>query len=220
MNTDRKLDGVADFAVPIADAAMAVIEQIPVLGIAVGMLRGYDKIRDHVFEQKIRSFFAGLGSKSDEEIGAMASRCEDPKEAKAVGETLLLTLDRLSSLLKCEYLGVLFIAYLKRKISAEQLRRLALAIDGAFEDDLAEFLIWDPPYGRQLRNVLFYKHLERIGLTAFHDPLVMRGGMTDPPAMQITPLGAALRNAYWEVRPSKEMEDWKMKLNAQRPTVD
>ena len=204
-----------DFATPISDAVMGVLEQIPVVGIAVGIARSYDTIRDHVFEQKMRSFFTGLGSQPDEEVKAMDARCEDPKEAEAVGETLFLTLDRLNSISKCELLGVMFVAYLRRVISSEELRRLALAIDGAFEDDLKEFLIWYSPFDRQVRNDICYKNLDRAGLTKFNDPLVVRGGMTELPAIEVSPLGKALRKAYWTVRPTSEMAHFHKTISKQ-----
>jgi hypothetical protein len=69
----------------------------------------------------------------------MRERAES-EEGKRVGEPLLLVLERLSDMLKPSWLARCFAAYLAGEITASNLRRLAVAIDAAFGDDLLELI--------------------------------------------------------------------------------
>ena len=50
-------------------------------------------------------------------------------------------LEKLTDMEKPQLLGQIFVAYLENIITAVELRRLSLAVDVAFMDDLAKFLV-------------------------------------------------------------------------------
>jgi len=186
------------------------------LGMAIGFLKTVDDLRNRAFEAKLRSFVEGLGDQNPADIEQMASEASTPDEGKIIGETLFLTLDSYTALDKCEILGVLFAAYLKRVISQEDFRRLALAIDGAFIDDLQSFLENPlPPIWLRPRDETFYAHLERVGLTKTHSDILRRNG-TVSGQIKPTPLGEAFRSGFWAIRPYEVPpipEEWRDKFN-------
>jgi hypothetical protein len=125
---------------PSADAVLSALDCLPVIGVAVGLLKTVDDFRSRAMIAKLKSFIDGAGNISSEDIAAMEESFLDPDQKQTLGETLLLTLDSYTTLIKCELLGELFLCFLKKLISGEELRRMALAINGAFEEDLRKLV--------------------------------------------------------------------------------
>lgn len=117
------------------------VASIPVVGTAIKVCKGIDDLRARAFAAKLERFVSSLELTTDSAKDALVRRVQaSPEEARKVGETLFLVLDRFIDLDKPEMLAKVFIAYVDRAISATDLQRLAQAIDIAFADDLRELL--------------------------------------------------------------------------------
>lgn len=201
------LDAVATTAEVIADAAMRgdVLEAIPFVNLAVKALKGRDSIRDAFYAEKLVGFVKGIGELTPEDVLRMRQKLSDDDEARKAGETLLLVLDRLTDLDKPELLGFVFRQFADGKFSSTELRRLAVAIDMAFADDL--------------RIVLHRGYEERQALEDAKERLVAAGlarlrfgeGLKDESVVRYvsTPLGQLLFhvvNGFPD--PDQEIDTW------------
>lgn len=111
-----------------------VLAEVPVVGLAVKVARAIDSVRDRALIAKLSRFALALDGISEKEREAYKKKLqENPKEAKHVGETLFLVLDRLTDLSKPELLGQVFVTYMDGTIDAVTLRRLSQAIDVALK---------------------------------------------------------------------------------------
>ncbi len=127
----------------LADIALGgnVLAGVPIIGTAFNLLKAVDNIRDRAFAAKLYKFAIAFDRISAEEKQKMQKKIgSDEKEAEHVGETLFLVLDRLTDLSKAYVLGYIFVSYLRGDITANELRRMAQAIDICFADDLNELL--------------------------------------------------------------------------------
>lgn len=177
---------LAEGSAPAVDAILTAVEHVPGLGIAVGILKAKDDYLSRMFKAKLRSFIEGLGNKTAEEIAAMGGKFEDPTQRESVAEALLLSLESYSSLDKCEMLGTVFQAFLKGVIDNTQLRRLALAIDKGFPDDLKRYAYED--IDESVLTPEFMESLMVSGLTKSN------GGIDGGMAIS-TPLGKVFKSA-------------------------
>lgn len=137
------LEATLEGAEVIADVLMKgeVIAEIPIIGTAFKLCKAADSVRDRAFIAKLAAFVSGLGSMPNTAKEQMRDRVNSsPEEAKRIGETLFLVLERVTDLDKPTLLSSLFLAYLKEIISADELRRMAQAIDASFFDDLQQFI--------------------------------------------------------------------------------
>jgi hypothetical protein len=117
------------------------IAAIPVVGTAFKVLRGIDEFRSRVFAAKLAKFVSEPYLQTDEAKRNIKQKvAESPDKANKVGETLFLVLDRFIDIDKPTILSKVFVAYLDNIVSADELQRLAQAIDLAFGDDLKELL--------------------------------------------------------------------------------
>lgn len=117
------------------------VASIPVVGTAIKVCKGIDDLRTRAFAAKLSRFVSQLEPNSQEtreEIQRLVAA--SPDEMQKVGETLFLVLDRFIDLDKPRLLSQVFLAYLRGRLSAEQLTRLAQAIDAAVSHDLAALL--------------------------------------------------------------------------------
>ncbi len=106
---------------------------------------------------KLASFLEGVQQQIPDAIDAMHEQLDNPETSEKITEALLLTIERYTSLKKCEIVGRLFRQYMNGMIDSELLRRMAAAIDDAFIDDLEAYLADDwtitskfKPYQAQL----------------------------------------------------------------------
>lgn len=183
----------------IADVIMHgdVLAEIPIIGTAIKICRAGDSIRDQAFASKLVRFISGLHVVPEQ----MRQKIEDkvassPKEARKVGETLFLVLERVTDLDKPLLLSQLFLAYLDTVISADELRRLAQAVDASFADDLQALL--EAKSIPEKSEEPWMQFLAYTGLTR-----VVAGQSWDDVGRlyyEVTPLGNKLRNAYFHGR--------------------
>jgi hypothetical protein len=143
-----------------------VLEAVPFVNIAFKALKAKDSIADAMFANKLVLFVNGIGELSEEELRSAKEQFlrDDGKKA---GETLLLVLDRITDLDKPELLAFLFKQFVNGELSAEQLRRLSVAVDVGFADDLRELLT--PMAGRSEEEAQdCRRRLMPTGLTSIH----------------------------------------------------
>ena len=151
----------------VIDAATdnEILKNIPVVGTAVKLVKEAVDIRDRMFAAKLTTFLQALNETTPEAREKLRQKiASSPDEAKEVGETLLLVLDKTTTLKKAEIIAYIFIAYTLEHITATDFRRLLDATDQAFIDDLIDLLSRG---GHS--NQAYMKHLSRTGLT-FADP--------------------------------------------------
>jgi hypothetical protein len=117
-----------------------LIASIPVVGLAIKALRARDSFRDVLFAEKLTLFIKHLDDMPPADRLAMRERFESDGEARAAGNTLLLVLERLTDFDKPALLAFLLACFARGQIDALALRRLAVAVDLAFPEDLREFL--------------------------------------------------------------------------------
>lgn len=136
------LDLTMSTAEAIADVLMRdeLIAAIPVIGTAFKTVKAMDSIRDHLFASKLQQFLAQAETMPQEDRVEAARMLGADDEGRKSAETLLMVLDRITDLDKPALLGMLFMHFGSGRLTASELRRLALAVDAAFSDDLEVFL--------------------------------------------------------------------------------
>jgi hypothetical protein len=143
-----------------------LLEAVPFVSLAFKALKAKDSISDAMFANKLVLFINGIGELSDDERGRPREKFLQDGGKKA-GETLLLVLDRVTDLDKPELLAFLFKQFVNELISSEQLRRLCVAVDVGFADDLRDLLT--PEAGRSEQEKQdCRRRLMPTGLTAIH----------------------------------------------------
>lgn len=200
---------VLDTSAPIVDAVLANLTEVPILGTSLKALKFKDAVVDHILQAKVTAFFKELDQHSQESIETMIEKARDPVEGPRVAETVLLSLNSFTAISKCDMLGKLFVAYLEKKISALDLRRLAGAIDAATPEDLQAFLEIVIVDGVEYIEPL--EHLTRSGLVKIK-PGQGSIGFPNHPVYDVTQLGHTLRRLF----PSKALieaivqsEEWR-----------
>jgi hypothetical protein len=117
------------------------VAAIPVIGTAFKVCKGIDDLRSRAFAAKLRNFVLSPDlSKAAAKEAILKKVQASPEDAQKVGETLFLVLDRLIDLDKPEILAKVFVAFIDSQISAEELQRLAQAIDIAYCGDIHALL--------------------------------------------------------------------------------
>ena len=168
-----------------------VLKEIPVVGTAIKICKAADNFRNRLFIAKLQRFLAGTNS-DENTRKAWIEKCKtSPDETRRIGESILLTLDRLSDLKKAELIGVLFVAYANNVIDSDDILRLTRAIDIAYIGDIEKLLAFHKcPEDTQDH---WAKQLVTSGLTE------VRGGDTFDSVgtffHNVSKLGNKLRNA-------------------------
>jgi hypothetical protein len=181
----------------VVDAAThdEVLKNIPVVGTAVKLLRAAGDIRDKMFAAKIARFLQTLDRTTPEAREKIRQKiASSADEARAVGETLLLVLDKITALEKAEIMAYVFIAYTSEHVRPPDFLRLLDAIDVAFIYDLKELL--NIPQSKHSVSATYMKHLTRTGLTFADSRLIARG--PEDWHYAVAHLGKQLIDAYSE----------------------
>ncbi len=177
-------------AAPAIDAALTTLGQFPGFSVALGLLQGFDDFRARSMAAKLASFLEGMERQLPDAIKAIDKKLDDPASREMVSEAVLLTIERYTSLKKCELVGRLFRQYMKGVIDSTVLRRLVAAIDAAFIDDLEAYLA--DAYSVVLEQKPYQALLVGAGLME----LIQSGSIGGPAARmyRATPLGVALKS--------------------------
>ena len=184
-----------------AITANDAVASIPVIGTAFKLCKGFDDLRSKAFAAKLARFFSvGALSTPKAKAAIVAKVQSSSEEARKVGETLFLVLDRFIDLDKPELLAKLFVAYLGGAITALELQRLAQAIDIAHGNDLSDLINADASVvNGNASDATYLSWMQTLipsGLT-----MNKAGGVTVVKTRnEVTPLGRLLwRAAHYEL---------------------
>ena len=114
-----------------------LLQEVPLLSQVVSLWQGGQQIRSLLFTKKLLRFLQGAGIASEEErlrfVGRMRER---PNEERRVGEHLILILEQLDDMSKPVMIGRVFADYMRRKITYDEFRQMAKAIEATSIQDL------------------------------------------------------------------------------------
>jgi hypothetical protein len=120
-----------------------IIKDIPVVGTFVRLARATMSIPDRIFAKKVERFISTVGAIPRDKRDQFHARLEAESELRRkTGEVIVLTLDRSEDLQKAAIIGKLFSHFVIGEIAFDVLRRLLVAVDRAFIDDLLCFPQW------------------------------------------------------------------------------
>jgi hypothetical protein len=118
-----------------------LLKEIPWVGWISKGISLWNTIGDRILIGKIAMFLFKLESLSKIEKEQFTERLKKDKEyRKKVGTKLLLTLDKLDDLSKCDFLAAVFDHYITKDIDYKEFDRLAHSIQQAHTADLASLL--------------------------------------------------------------------------------
>jgi hypothetical protein len=158
--------------------ASEVARVIPGIGHFVRVWKKVNDIRSRLLAAKLRKFVTDPSLQSEKAKQRMRERAGS-EEAKKIGETLFLVLDKLTDMQKPVLLAKVFAGYLDGEMSASDLRRLCDAIDAAFTDDLMQLL------NTTDESKLWKRYLASSGLTF----LIVGSWGDSPDPYELSPLG-------------------------------
>lgn len=188
MKTEKSL--IEKFSAGIApaiDIGAEALGIIPGFGPLLGVIQTLQDIQSQILLNKIRAFLDGTSSATEEDLKAAATSFDTPGKREELAGSLILAINGYTDFYKCELLGKLYLAFLRKKISSVELRRLGLAISTAFPDDIQEFLIdkcadsSPSPYKENLQRIGFIGEITG-------DKALAWGGVL----YELTPLGQTL----------------------------
>ena len=167
-----------------------LLAAIPIIGTAYKVCRGIDDLRARAFRAKLLRFVTDPSLTTDAARERLARVAATPsRESRKIGETLFLVLEQLTDMDKPPLLAKVFAGYLADRITEQELRRLASAIDTAFVEDLNQLISTSDP--NQQDPAPWKQSLVVAGLTAVGVPGPIGGRLV----YFVTPLGQALRKA-------------------------
>lgn len=110
--------------------AEGVMRDIPIVGTLVNLFRAGSSISEELFVRKLIRFLSELNEVSPQERQRLLEKYPDSsEEQKALGEKLLLALERLDDMQKPALLARFFAAYIRQEIDYTTLTRLAHALE-------------------------------------------------------------------------------------------
>lgn len=188
-----KVDLLADLGEVVIDQLLnnAVIKDIPILGCAVNLTRAGIGIRERAFLNKIKAFVDALPEQSKVERRKFLKKVEkDSKSRMRFGDAVLTVIEQSDSLLKVEWVAIIFSAFLRDDISDRELRELCHSILMTQTDHLKEFVETIRLKDRQVRELV------HTGLAAVRYPPVKinySGSIDVKPKFGLTKNGVLLR---------------------------
>jgi hypothetical protein len=118
------------------DAVVSGLHGVPVLGIAVGLLRAGRDIHKELEFKKIVIFLRELGNASPEKRKAFVSGLQRECKLEEFGENILLLLSRMDHMSKPRIVGKILAACVEGKIDYRKAMRLAAIVDRCYAEDL------------------------------------------------------------------------------------
>jgi hypothetical protein len=120
-----------------------VVKELPVVGTCVRLVRATRSVPDRIFARKVERFVFQLGRVSPEDKAKFRARLDsDADLRRRSGDAVIMALDQADDLQKADILGQLFLHFVSGAIDFAVLRRLMIAADRAFIDDLKSFPGW------------------------------------------------------------------------------
>lgn len=140
-------DLAVDFAEMGIDRLLETGKDLPVVGTIRALLQAATGIRDQMFAKKVLNFLLGTKPISRKQRECFLRKVASSKRRRKLGETLMLLLERAESYEKARLLGTVFAAFVKEKLTAEEMLTIARMVDAVDIDDLRAWLsdgpIWD-----------------------------------------------------------------------------
>lgn len=175
-----------------------VVKEVPVIRQAVAIWKTYNDARSALFAAKLEKFVTDPSLQTPEARERMREQAESP-DAKKIGETLFMVLDRLTDMLKPTWLARCYAGFLAGEFGSSELRRLAAAIDIAFGDDLVS-LISAPDPIQPNEYAPWKRYLTGSGLTE----MSAQGPIGGKTMFHITQLGELFRKTVRKHSPQSE----------------
>lgn len=113
-----------------------VLKELPVVKSILAFRKTWNEIGDQLFLRKVASFVLATPKFTQEEINIFVADHWRGEEAKRLGGTLVLILNRLDDLEKPVMLAKVFAAFVRGYINRDAFTRLAAAIDQSSIQDL------------------------------------------------------------------------------------
>ncbi len=183
----------SDLAVDIGqielDNLLPALKEIPVFKTIVAICQTCESISNQLFFRKVAHFLTSCPKFTEAERANFLQEVNDPKQFKRLSDAVVLYLSRLDDLEKPPMLAKVFAAYVRGKIPYEVFKRLAVAIDMGFIEDLMALpqISTIPSSGTLLRGLL------RTGLVEIDDQMdplaIAQGGRRLWLAYKINDLG-------------------------------
>lgn len=143
------------------------LKELPFIKTIFGIANGVINIRDKIFMAKVAKFLLSLHNISEHDRESFQKKISgDKKFKRKLGGDLMFLLDRLNDLEKPEILAKIFTYFLKEKVDYGEFRRLGVAIELAFIDDLKR-LMGDESVFTPGVNSAYLSNLAHTGLVAF-----------------------------------------------------
>ena len=140
-----------------------VVKEVPIIRQAVALWKTYNDARSALLAAKLEKFVTDSSLRTPEARARMCEQAKSP-DAKKIGETLFMVLEKLTDMLKPMWLARCYAGFLAGEFGSSELRRLAAAIDIAFGDDLIS-LITAPEPIRSNEYAPWRRYLTGSGLT-------------------------------------------------------
>jgi hypothetical protein len=120
-----------------------LIKEIPVISTFVRLAKATRSISDRIFAKKVQTFISSTTHVADEKRAEFHAALQaNPNLRRRAGEAIVLALDRADDLQKTAIIGRLYSHFVAGEIPFDVLRRLLVAVDRAFIDDLLNFPTW------------------------------------------------------------------------------
>jgi hypothetical protein len=137
LSRDAVVSALEVGSVVFEEALPEVVAQVPALSAVASALGGISRIREKLILKKLVYFLSGLEDVSDEDRWMFRRQLEtNPEEREKVGEYLILLLDRLDDIEKARLVGKLFSAFLRHRLSKDELQLACAGVDRAHLADL------------------------------------------------------------------------------------
>ncbi len=137
---------VRDIFCDLAEVALdsrlddGVVKDIPVIGILANLGGAVLSVRDRIFLRKVARFLEASRELPPKTVDAFLASLESEKVQEAVGEKLLLLIERQDDLDKAGILGEVFAHFVAGGIDREHFDMLAHAVTQAYLGDL--YRLW------------------------------------------------------------------------------
>lgn len=137
-----------------------VLKDIPVVGSVRNLLKIATNINGYFFTKKLQRFLIHLAEIPIERRQSFKAKLDRDKNFREkVSENLLILIDKLDDMLKPELLARAFSAYIMEEIDYVTFRRISVAIDRCFVEDLPQLLEKD-------KRIALKPHVASILLSA------------------------------------------------------
>ena len=140
-------ENISEVVTMLADAGIAtqvagsILESVPMTSLFYSIAKLAKNVPEYLLAAKIKRFVDILESNFIDERQEFINDIKaDPKEAKKVGRLLLFQLDKADSVDKAELIAIVFIHYLQKKITCDQLGHICFSINQTFLADILDFI--------------------------------------------------------------------------------